>query len=396
MHQRMVSLAAKGLSVSLFLLVCGVASAAEKVKVGYIATMSGPGASLGTDILDGFKMGLKHCGDKLGGAPVELIVGDDQFKPEVGVQVATRMIEKDKVDIITGIVFSNVMMAIARPVTDAGIFLVSANAGPSPLAGEGCLPNLFTVSWQNDQTHEAMGKYLQDKGIKGVYLMAPNYQAGKDGLEGFKRYFKGEIRAEVYTEPNQPDYAAELAQLRSANPEAVFVFYPGGMGVNFIKQYAQAGLKDKIPLYTTAFTVNEAVLPAMGDAALGIVNTSFWSPDIDNPANSKFVADFLSTHKRLPSPFAAQGYDAAMLIDSALLATGGQTGDKDRLRAAFRKADFQSVRGSFKFNRNQFPIQDFYIREVIKDQDHQLIGRITGVAFKDHSDAYCEKCPMKW
>jgi branched-chain amino acid transport system substrate-binding protein len=384
------------LILGLVLLSGASAIAADKVKVGYIATMSGPGASLGIDILEGFKLGLKHCGDKLGGLPVELVEGDDQLKPEIGVQVANRMMEKDKVDIITGIVFSNVMMAIAKPVNDARVFLVSANAGPSPLAGEGCLQNLFTVSWQNDQTHEAMGKYLQDKGIKRLYLMAPNYQAGKDGLEGVKRYFKGEIVAEVYTEINQPDYAAELAQLRAANPEAVFVFYPGGMGVNFIKQYAQAGLKDKIPLYTTAFTINQAVLPAMGDAALGILNASFWSPDLDNAANKKFVADFQTAYNRLPSLFAAQGYDAALLIDSAIRAAGGDLSDKDKLRAAFRKPDFSSVRGQFRFNHNHFPIQDFYIREVVKDEKNVLVNRIVDVAFKDHADAYHSKCPMQW
>jgi branched-chain amino acid transport system substrate-binding protein len=233
---------------------CAVAprvNGAEQLKIGYIATMSGPTASLGTDILDGFKLGIKHCGDKLGGLPVELVIGDDQLKSDIGVQVANRMIEKDKVDLVTGIVFSNVMMAVAKPITDAGLFLISANAGPSPLAGEGCVPNFFAVSWQNDQTHEAMGKYLQDQGVKSLYLMAPNYQAGKDGLAGVKRYFKGQIVGEVYTKINQPDYAAELAQLRAAKPEALFVFYPGGMGINFVKQYAQSGLKEEIPLYTS-------------------------------------------------------------------------------------------------------------------------------------------------
>lgn len=381
---------------SFVLLAAMSAVAADKVKVGFIATMSGPGASLGMDILDGFKLGVAHCDGKLGGLPVDLLVGDDQFKPEVGVQVATRMIEKDKVDFVTGIVFSNVMMAIAKPVTDAGIFLISANAGPSPLAGKGCLPNLFTVSWQNDQTHEAMGKYLQDQGIKRLYLMAPNYQAGKDGLEGVKRYFKGEIVAEVYTEVNQPDYAAELAQLRSANPEAVFVFYPGGMGVNFVKQYAQAGLKEKIPLFTTAFTIDQGVLPAMGDTALGILNASFWSPDLDNAVNKKFVADFQAANGRLPSLFSAQGYDAALLMDSAVRAVGGDLSDKDKLRAAFRKADFKSVRGPFKFNHNQFPIQDFYIRQVVRDENNVLVNKLIGVALKDHADAYHGECAMQW
>lgn len=384
-----------GLVFSLLLVIGTHAYGAEQIKIGYIATMSGPTASLGTDILDGFKLGIKHCGDKLGGLPVELVIGDDQLKPDVGVQVANRMIEKDKVDMVTGIVFSNVMMAVAKPITDAGIFLISANAGPSPLAGKGCLPNFFAVSWQNDQTHEAMGKYLQDQGVKSLYLMAPNYQAGKDGLAGVKRYFKGEIVGEVYTKINQPDYAAELAQLRAAKPEAVFVFYPGGMGINFVKQYAQAGLKEEIPLYTTAFTLDQSVLQAMGDAALGLLNSSFWSPDLKNPVNEKFVKDFKATYNRLPSLFAAQGYDAALLINSAIGAVGGDLSNKDKLREAFNKADFKSVRGAFRFNNNHFPIQDFYIREVVKNEDGVLTNKMIGVAFKDHADAYHTQCEMK-
>jgi len=384
-----------GLVFALLLVTGSYAYGAEQVKIGYIATMSGPTASLGTDILDGFKLGIKHCGDKLGGLPVELAIGDDQLKPDVGVQVANRMIEKDKVDLITGIVFSNVMMAVAKPVTDAGLFLISGNAGPSPLAGKDCLPNFFAVSWQNDQTHEAMGKYLQDQGVKSLYLMAPNYQAGKDGLAGVKRYFKGEIVGEVYTAINQPDYAAELAQLRAAKPEALFVFYPGGMGINFVKQYAQAGLKEEIPLYTTAFTLDQSVLQAMGDAALGLLNASFWSPDLKNPVNEKFVSDFNATYNRLPSLFAAQGYDAALLINSAIGAVGGDLSDQDKLREAFKKADFQSVRGAFRFNNNHFPIQDFYIREVIKNDAGVLTNKVIGIAFKDHADAYHTQCEMK-
>lgn len=380
----------------LILTAASPAGAADPIKIGYMATLSGPAASLGVDILDGFKLGIKHSGDQLGGRPVDLIVGDDQLKPGVGLQVATRMIEKDKVDIITGIVFSNVMMAVAKPVTDAGIFLVSANAGPSPLAGERCLENLFTVSWQNDQTHEAMGQYLQDAGVKSLYLMAPNYQAGKDGLAGVKRFYKGEIVGEVYTKINQPDYAAELAQLRAAKPDGVFVFYPGGMGINFVKQYAQAGLKAEIPLYTTGFTLAQMVLPAMGDAALDLLHSSFWSPDLDNPVNQRFVADFQADYGRLPSSFAAQGYDAARLIDAAVRDVGGDVGNKAALRAAFRKADFDSVRGAFRFNRNHFPIQNFYIRKVIKAQDDSLTTRLEGTAFTEHADAYCDQCPMQW
>jgi branched-chain amino acid transport system substrate-binding protein len=372
------------------------AVATDKVKIGYIATMSGPAASLGQDILDGFKLGVTHAGNALGGLAVELVIGDDQLKPDVGVQVASRMLEKDKVDFITGIVFSNVMMAVAPLITDAGVFLISANAGPSPLAGEGCLPNLFTVSWQNDQTHEAMGKYLQDQGIKRLYLMAPNYQAGKDALAGVKRFFKGEVVGEVYTPINQPDYAAELAQLRATRPEAVFAFYPGGMGINFVKQYAQAGLKGEIPFYAPAFTVDQTILPAQGEAALGIINSSFWSPDLKNPVNERFVVDFQKTYGRLPSLFAAQGYDAALLIDGAVRAVGGKVRDQDRLRAALRKADFASVRGPFKFNHNHFPIQNFYICQVVKKADGVLTHELQGVAFRDHADAYHPQCKMQW
>lgn len=372
------------------------AMAGGKVKIGYIATMSGPAASLGIDILDGFKLGMAERDGKLGGLDVELVTGDDQLKPGVGVQVATKMIEKEKVDLVTGIVFSNVMMAVAKPITDAGKFLVSANAGPSPLAGKRCLPNLFTVSWQNDQTHEAMGKYLQDQGVKRIYLMAPNYRAGKDGLAGFKRYFKGEIVGEVYTRINQPDYAAELAQLRAAKPDGVFVFYPGGMGINFVKQYAQAGLKEEIPLYSTAFTLAQMTLPAMGDAAEGLVHSSFWSPDLKNPVNSKFVAGFKEKYGRIPSLFAAQGYDAALLIDSGIAAVGGNLADRDGLRNAFRAANYKSVRGDFHFNNNQFPVQNFYIRKVVKNSDGQLTTEMTGKAFEAHADAYHGDCPMSW
>lgn len=380
--------------LSLVVLSLGQAGAADKVKIGFMATLSGPAASLGTDILDGFKLGLEHCGGTVGGLPYELVVGDDQLKPGVGIQVATRMIEKDKVDFLTGIVFSNVMMAIAKPVTDAGVFLVSANAGPSPLAGANCLPNLFTVSWQNDQTHEAMGQAIEDMGVKRLYLMAPNYQAGKDGLAGVKRYFKGEIVGEVYTKINQPDYAAELAQLRAAKPDAVFVFYPGGMGINFVKQYAQSGLKEEIPLYSTAFTIAQMTLPAMGDAALDLLNSSFWSHDLDNPVNKKFVADFKTANNRLPSLFAAQGYDAALLINSAVKAVGGNIADKDALRGALKLARFDSVRGNFKFNDNHFPIQNFYIRKVVKDGENGLTTNIVKTAFTDHADAYAKDCKM--
>jgi len=369
------------------------AAVAEPVRIGFIATMSGPAGALGRDLLDGFELGIAHAGGTLGGQEIELLTDDDQLKPEVGLQIATRMIERDQVDIITGIVFSNVMMAIAKPVTDAGVILLSQNAGPSPLAGERCLENFFSTSWQNDQTHEAMGKYLEDIGVERLYVMAPNYQAGWDSIAGVKRYFEGEIVGEVYTKINQPDYAAELAALRAASPEATFVFYPGGMGINFVKQYDQAGLKDDVPLYT-AFTIDEITLPAQGEAALGNFASTFWTPEIDSPANARFVEDFETTYERDPSPFAAQAYDAASLLDSAIAKVDGDVSDKAAFRAALMEADFVSVRGDFAFNVNHFPIQDFHIRKVVQADDGSLGFAYVAKAFDDHKDAYWQDCPL--
>ncbi len=371
------------------------AQAAEKVKVGFIATMSGPARALGQDLLDGFKLGVEKSGGKLGGLETEIIEGDDQLKPDVGRQLADRMVKRDQVDIIAGVVFSNVMMAIAGPVTRAETFIVSANAGPSALAGEMCNPFFFNVAWQNDNTHEAMGQHVQDAGYKRVYLMAPNYPAGTDALAGFKRFYKGEIVGEALTQINQPDYAAELAQLRAAEPDAVYVFYPGGMAVNFVKQYAQAGLKEEIPLFGPSFLLDQSVLQAQGDAALGLYNTAFWSQALDNEANVEFVRGFEEKYGRLPSPYAAQAYDAARLIDSAIRRVDGNIEDKDAFREALEAADFQSVRGPFRFNHNHYPIQNYYLRKVVKDEQGRLVNSLEGTVFTDHADAYASECKMK-
>ena len=379
-----------------FCLLAAPAVAADKIKIGFIATLSGPAAALGQDLRDGFKLGLKHRDGRLGGLPVELVEGDDQLKPDVGRQLAEKMVERDRVDIITGVVFSNVMMAIAKPVTRAKVFMISSNAGPSALAGKECDPYFFNTAWQNDNTHEAMGRYLADQGVKRVYLMAPNYPAGTDALAGFKRLYRGEIVGEALTKLNQPDYAAELAQLRAAAPDAVYVFYPGGMAVNFVKQYAQAGLKEKIPLYGPSFLLDQTVLPAQGEAALGLYNTSFWSLGLDNPANQRFVRDFEQEYGRLPSPYAAQSYDAAQLIDSAVRAVDGRIEDDEAFRAALRRADFQSVRGPFRFNKNHFPVQDYYLEKVAKDEKGRIVNVLQGTVLTSHGDAYASECPMKW
>ncbi len=370
------------------------AGAADKLKIGFISTLSGPAAALGVDIRDGLNLAIKHQGGKLGGLPVDLIVGDDTFSPDVGKQLTDRMLKRDDVHIMTGIVFSNILLAVAPAIFQDQTFYISPNAGPAELAGDRCNPFFFNVAWQNDNLHEAMGKHVADKGYRNVYLIAPNYPAGRDALNGFKRFYKGATSGEVYTKLGQLDYAAELAQLRAAKPDAVFIFLPGGMGINFIKQYNAAGLAAAVPLFGPGFSADEDVIRAVGEGMQGMFNSSHWNRDIDNPQNRRFVADFEKDYGRAPTLYASQGYDAGLLIDSAVRTVKGRIEDKNAFRAALRKADFKSVRGPFRFNSNHYPVQDYYLRLIAKDEKGRLTNRIVGTIFKNHSDAYFGKCKM--
>jgi branched-chain amino acid transport system substrate-binding protein len=373
-------------------LAAGVAQAQE-LKIGIMAVLSGPQAVLGGQLRDGFMLGIKHAGGKLGGLPTTVTVQDDELKPDVAVGKARQLIERDKVDFVVGPIFSNILMAIHRPITEANVFLISPNAGPSPLAGKGCSPFFFATSYQNDQPPEVLGKYAQDQGLKKAFLMAPNYQAGKDMISGFKKHFKGEIADEVYTPLGQLDFAAELARIAAAKPDAFFVFMPGGMGVNLVKQYRQAGL-ERIP-FLSVFTVDESTLPAQQDAAVGFFSGMSWAPNTDTPENKRFVADFEKEYGYVPGSYAMQSYDTARLIDSAVKAVGGKLGDKDALRAAIRKADFKSVRGPFRFNTNGFPIQDFYLVKVAKRADGKFQTEIVQRIFQAHADGHAGDCPLK-
>ena len=368
----------------------------QKIKIGFITTLSGPPAIIGKHMKDSVDLALDHLGHKMAGSAVEVIYGDDQFKPEVGVQLAEEMLKKNQVDFMAGIIWSNVMMAVVPVVTGAGHIMVGANAGASPLAGSQCNELYFSASWNNDQSPEALGKYLNDKGIGELYVMAPNYQAGKDMVAGLKRYYKGKIVDEVYTKFQQTDYQAEISQLRAKNPKAVFVFYPGGMGIQFVKQYVQAGLRDQIPLYSV-FTVDETTLPALREAAIGQYEARFWSPDLDVPASKKYVADFEKKYGYIPSYYGAQSYDAIMLIDSAVRATKGNLKDTQALVNEMREANYNSIRGKFQFNNNQHPIQDFYLLQAVKAGNKDGVAmKIVQKAFEKHQDAYHQDCKMKW
>jgi branched-chain amino acid transport system substrate-binding protein len=361
------------------------AASAEPVKVGMITTLSGGGAGLGIDVRDGFMLALKQSGN----TDIEVVIEDDQRKPDIAVQLADKMIQSDKVDILTGIIWSNLAMAVVPAAVGQGKFYLSPNAGPSALAGKGCDKNYFNVAWQNDNLHEAAGAYANDAGYKNSFILAPNYPAGQDALSGYKRFFKGDMANEVYTQLGQTDYAAEIAQIRASGADSVFFFLPGGMGISFMKQYAQSGVN--IPVIGPAFSFDQGILQAVGEAALGVKNTSQWSKDIDNPANKAFVESFQAEFGRLPSLYASQGFDTANLMISAL--GKASVSDADAFRAALADADFASVRGDFKFGPNHHPIQDIYVREVVKEGDF-LTNKIVSVALEDHSDAYASECKM--
>ncbi|GIW30607.1 MAG: ABC transporter substrate-binding protein [Meiothermus sp.] len=364
------------------------------VKVGFVSTLSGGGAALGIDVRDGFNLALRHLNNQLGGLPVEVIVADDQQNPDVARQAVDRMLKRDRVDFLTGIIFSNILLAVGDAIFEEKVFYISPNAGPSEYAGEQCNPYFVNVAWQNDNLHEAMGQYVQTRRFENVFLLAPNYPAGRDALTGFKRYFKGRVVAEVYHRLNQLDFSAEIAQIRAARPKAVYAFEPGAMGVNFIKQYAEAGLLREIPLFLPGFSADADVIRAVGRGMVGIYNSSQWTLELNNPINQRFVEDFRKTYNRTPTLYASQGYDAALLLDAAIKAVGGDLSKKDELRKAML-AGFNSTRGPLRFSPNGYPIQNYYLRQVIQQPGGEIVNRQVGTIFTNHRDAYVDRCKLR-
>lgn len=358
---------------------------AEGLKVGMITTLSGGGAGLGIDVRDGFMLAVEQSGRD----DIEVVIEDDQRKPDIAVQLTDKMIQSEKVDVLTGIIWSNLAMAVIPGAVAQGKFYLSPNAGPSPLAGKGCHQNYFNVAWQNDNLHEAAGAHANASGYGNTFVLAPNYPAGKDALSGFKRYYEGNLAGEIYTKLGQTDYASEIAQIRASGADSVFFFLPGGMGISFLKQYADSGVD--LPVVGPAFSFDQGILQAVGDAALGVHNTSQWSKDLDNATNAAFVESFQTKYGRLPSLYASQGFDTANLLISAMEAA--DVNDQDAFRAALKAAEFESTRGDFAFGPNHHPIQDIYVREVIKEGD-VYTNKIISLGLEDHSDVYAAECKM--
>lgn len=386
------------LTATLAALVWGhsAAIAAEPVKIGMITTLSTGAGYLGQDVRDGFLLAVQEEGGKLGGVAVEVLVEDDGRKPGNGKQIADKFLKRDKVQIITGVIFSNISPVVVPATLKQGAFYITPNSAPSIFAGKRCHEDYFATAWQNDTLHESAGAYADELGFKNAFILAPNYQAGKDALAGFKRYFKGNIAGELFTKLGQTDYAAEIAKIRAAKPDMVFHFLPGGMGINFLKQYSQAGLKKTTPLVVSAASMDKKIIGAVKDIAIGVHNTAHWNHDLDNAANKAFIAGFEKTYEREPTIYASQGYDTAKLIASALKATGGKVlADKDGFRAALKRADFDSVRGEFRFDTNQHPINNWLGRIVEKGPDGKLVNKTLKVVSANHTDAYAKSCPLK-
>ncbi|MEX3007820.1 ABC transporter substrate-binding protein [Hoeflea sp. TYP-13] len=383
----------KKLICALGTLLLATTARAEDLKIGLVVTLSGPPAVLGKQIEDAFKLAVDDMGGKVGGLDTELFVVDSELKPDVALTRVKGLLERDEVDFVVGTVFSNVLGAIFKPVTRSETFLISPNAGPSTLAGKNCSPYFFSTSYQNNQNFEVLGQHAQEQGIKSVFMMAPNYQAGRDAMNGFKKYYKGEITNEVFTPLGHKDFSAEIAQMSTSDAEALFTFMPGGMGVRFVKQFRDAGLADKMK-FLSAFTVDEATLPAQKDAALGFFGATTWAPNLDLPQSEAFVAAFEGKYGYIPGGFAMQAYDAALLIDSAVRAVGGDLSDKDALRKALEAADFQSLRGKFSFNNNHFPVQDFYLLRVAQRDDGKYWTEIDTKVFEDYTDSFASECKM--
>lgn len=356
----------------------------ERLKVAMLTTLSGGGSALGKDIRDGFLLALKLDPD----APLDVNIVDDERNPERAVELVNKMLGEDY-DVFTGLVFSNLAVKIVPLVTENNKIYVSPNAAPSLLAGEKCHKYYFSVSWQNDTQHEAMGEYMYREGYQLPFVVAPDYPAGHDAATGFKRFY-GPVVAEEFTKLGQKDYSEVIEKIKASEAETVYYFLPGAMGVNFIKQFSESGAPQI--LFGPASSFDQTILDAIGDVAIGVYNTSQWVKEIDYPQNVIFVEEFFKAYDRYPSHYAQQGYDAALILIAAMKETDTPH-DVDALRQAILDAKFDSPRGAFRFDTSQHPIQDFVVRQVVRDENG-LTNKFVDYAMYDRGSEYVDECHL--
>jgi branched-chain amino acid transport system substrate-binding protein len=368
---------------------------AQTIKVGIAQDLTGPFAALGAEARDGFNLAIRQLGGKLGGVAAEFIAQDMGGNPDSARQLVERLVKRDRIDFFTGPIGSNVALAVGPALFADKVFYLSNNAGPSQFAGSQCNPFFFGTAWQNDAYHEAAGRFAASRGFQNVAILAPNYPAGQDALNGFKRGFGKPVASETFTKLGQLDYAAELAQLRAQAPDALFIFLPGGMGINFIKQFVGAGLSKHTQIIGPGFSADQDVIRAVGEPMLGMFNSAHWNHDFDNPASRAFVEAFRKEYGRTPSIYAAQAFDVILMLDAAVRDVKGKVTDREAVRAALKKASFRSVRGEFRFGANQFPVQDYVLRVIRKDERGELNNRTLNKVMEKHVDAYASQCAMK-
>jgi branched-chain amino acid transport system substrate-binding protein len=342
---------------------------AAPIRIGVLLPYSGVYAVLGESITQAMELVFGHENWTVAGRKIELVKEDTEAKPPVGVRKAQKLIESDKVDILTGPVHSGVLAGIRDMVHGSKTILVVSNAGADQISRERCSRWIFRTSFSNWQPCQPMGGWVAKNVSKEVFQIAPNYQAGKDMMAAFRETFLpagGKVIAEDYPKLGETDYAPYLTKIRQSGAKAVFAFFSGSDAVNFVKQYDQFGLKQSVRLTGAGFLTEPDVLPAQGKTALGILTGHFYTPLLDNPVNQRFVKEFREKFNKSTDGFACQGYDTAEVIVRALKTVSGNTQDRAKLAEAIAKVEFDSPRGRFRFDpKTQNVIQPFiYVREV--------------------------------
>src|ERR1700737_2818595 len=348
---------------------------AAKLRVGLMLPYTGTFAALGTAITQGFNLAVEENGGKLGGRDVEFFTVDDESEPAKATDNANRLVQRDKVDVLVGTVHSGVVMAMVKVARDSQTLLVIPNAGANAATRSQCAPNIFRTSFSNWQPAHPMGKVMYDRGHRKVVTLTWKYGAGEESVESFKEAFTklgGSVVKEMYLPFPNVEFQPFITEIASLKPDAVFVFFAGGGAIKFTKDYAAAGLKDKIPLYGSGF-LTDGTLEAQGASAQGLLTTLHYGDGIENPKNKQFRHAYGKKYSVQADVYAVQGYDAGLLLAGGLTAVKGSFGDKKALYGALEKVKIDSPRGAWTMSRAHNPIQDIYFRRV-EGNSNQVIG----------------------
>lgn len=365
----------------------------DVVKLGIVTSLTGQNSAAARDLIDGVKLGIKRLNGQIAGMKTELSTADDQEKPEIAREEAARMVESKGVEFLTGPITTNLVKSVIQPVTDAGGFFLSTGAGPSAMAGKDCEPNFFVTTFENVTYGEVTGQAANDLGLKNIALLQWNSPGARDLANGFKKQFKGTVDLEIYTPPSQLDFAGEIGKLRTVHPDGYYFFFPSQLLANFMKQLNQFDVGKDMKGLSYYISIDPVMLQQLGDIVFGQYITTYYSTSLDNPANKDFVDDFKKEYGNGPGLYAAHGYDLVTLLDHALKTVRGRLNDRDAVRKALEAVKFESVRGSFKFNTNHFPIENFYLTQIVRAPDGSLTYKVLKT-YPNKADSFAAKCKM--